>query len=154
MHRVLSVAWLKMVTLHIIQQDHIYSWRRKMSKTEGEEKSRWETVSRMWSSWVCFVSSLTKGITDTQHHVSLRHKFFSGMYGSIGTFSRLLTHSPSQICLPGDPWVAQRFSACLWPRVWSWRPGIKSHIRLHAPGARWGTRFRDSRIAPWAKGRH
>ena len=23
----------------------------------------------------------------------------------------------------GDPWVAQRFGACLWPRAWSWRPG-------------------------------
>ena len=32
----------------------------------------------------------------------------------------------------GDPWVAQQFSACLRPRVWSWRPGIKSHIRLPA----------------------
>ena len=24
--------------------------------------------------------------------------------------------------------VAQRFSSCLQPRAWSWRPGIKSHI--------------------------
>ena len=31
-----------------------------------------------------------------------------------------------------DPWVAQRFSACLWPRVWSWSPGIESSIRLPA----------------------
>ena len=29
-----------------------------------------------------------------------------------------------------DPWVAQRFSACLWPRARSWRPGIESHIGL------------------------
>ena len=27
-----------------------------------------------------------------------------------------------------DPWVAQRFSACLQPGVWSWSPGIKSHV--------------------------
>ena len=33
----------------------------------------------------------------------------------------------------GDPWVAQRFAACLWPRARSWRPGIESHVRL--PGA-------------------
>ena len=32
----------------------------------------------------------------------------------------------------GDPWVAQQFSACLWPRVWSWSPGIESHIGLPA----------------------
>ena len=32
---------------------------------------------------------------------------------------------------PGrDPWVAQRFSACLWPRARSWRPGIESHVGL------------------------
>ena len=27
-----------------------------------------------------------------------------------------------------DPWIAQRFSACLWPRARSWRPGIESHV--------------------------
>ena len=32
----------------------------------------------------------------------------------------------------GDPWVAQWFGACLWPRARSWRPGIESHIRLPA----------------------
>ena len=32
----------------------------------------------------------------------------------------------------GDPWVAQWFSACLWPRARSWGPGIESHIRLPA----------------------
>ena len=31
-----------------------------------------------------------------------------------------------------DPWVAQRFSTCLWPRSWSWSPRIKSHIGLPA----------------------
>ena len=34
-----------------------------------------------------------------------------------------------------DPWVAQQFSACLWPRVRSWRPGIESHIGLLMHGA-------------------
>ena len=34
-----------------------------------------------------------------------------------------------------DPWVAQRFGACLWPSAWSWRPGIKSHIGLPVHGA-------------------
>ena len=29
-----------------------------------------------------------------------------------------------------DPWVAQRFSACLWPRARSWRPGTESHAGL------------------------
>ena len=32
----------------------------------------------------------------------------------------------------GDPWVAQQFSDCLWPRAWSWSPGINSHVRLPA----------------------
>ena len=31
-----------------------------------------------------------------------------------------------------DPWVAQRFSACLWPRARSWSPGIESHVGLPA----------------------
>ena len=35
----------------------------------------------------------------------------------------------------GDPWVAQRFGACLWPRARSWRPGIESHIGLLVHGA-------------------
>ena len=34
-----------------------------------------------------------------------------------------------------DPWVAQQFGACLWPRARSWRPGIKSHIGLPVHGA-------------------
>ena len=29
-----------------------------------------------------------------------------------------------------DPWVAQRFGACLWPRARSWSPGIESHVGL------------------------
>ena len=35
----------------------------------------------------------------------------------------------------GDPWVAQRFGPCLWPRAQSWRPGIESHIGLPVHGA-------------------
>ena len=31
-----------------------------------------------------------------------------------------------------DPWVAQRFSAYVQPRAWSWRPRIESHIGLPA----------------------
>ena len=31
-----------------------------------------------------------------------------------------------------DPWVAQRFGACLWPGARSWRPGIESHVGLPA----------------------
>ena len=30
----------------------------------------------------------------------------------------------------GDPWMAQRFGACLWPRARSWRPGNESDIGL------------------------
>ena len=33
---------------------------------------------------------------------------------------------------PRDPWVAQRFSACLWPRARSWSCGIGSHVGLPA----------------------
>ena len=32
----------------------------------------------------------------------------------------------------GDPWVAQRFGACLQPRACSWSPEIESHVRLPA----------------------
>ena len=32
----------------------------------------------------------------------------------------------------GDPWVAQRFGACLWLGAWSWSPGIESHVGLLA----------------------
>ena len=35
----------------------------------------------------------------------------------------------------GDPWVAQRFGTCLWPRAGSWRPGIKSRVGLPVHGA-------------------
>ena len=31
-----------------------------------------------------------------------------------------------------DPWVVQQFSACLWPRAQSWRPGMESHVGLPA----------------------
>ena len=30
----------------------------------------------------------------------------------------------------GDSWVMQRFSAYLWPRARSWRPGIESYVGL------------------------
>ena len=32
----------------------------------------------------------------------------------------------------GDPWVAQRFGACLWPRARSRSLGIESHVGLLA----------------------
>ena len=35
----------------------------------------------------------------------------------------------------GDPWVAQRFGACLWSRAGSWRPWIESHVGLPVHGA-------------------
>ena len=35
----------------------------------------------------------------------------------------------------GDPWVAQRFGACFWPRAQSWRSGIESHVGLPVHGA-------------------
>ena len=31
-----------------------------------------------------------------------------------------------------DPWVAQRFGACLWPRARSWSLGIESRVELPA----------------------
>ena len=34
--------------------------------------------------------------------------------------------------IKGDPWVAQWFGACLWPRAWSWSPGIESHVWIPA----------------------
>ena len=37
-----------------------------------------------------------------------------------------------QKCEWRGSWVAQWFSTCLWPRAWSWNPGIESHIRLPA----------------------
>ena len=40
-----------------------------------------------------------------------------------------------QITTYRDPWVAQRFGACLWPGARSWRPRIEFHIRLPVHGA-------------------
>ena len=34
----------------------------------------------------------------------------------------------------GDPWVAQQFGTCLWPRAQFWSPGIESRIGLPAWG--------------------
>ena len=34
--------------------------------------------------------------------------------------------------LSWNPWVAQQISTCLWPRAWSWKPGIESDIGLSA----------------------
>ena len=31
-----------------------------------------------------------------------------------------------------DPWMAQRFGSCLWPRARSWGPWIESHVALLA----------------------
>ena len=39
------------------------------------------------------------------------------------------------LTLEGDPWVAQWFSTCLWPRVRSWSPRIESHVGLPVHGA-------------------
>ena len=35
-----------------------------------------------------------------------------------------------QVYREGDPWVVQRFRACLWPRARSWSPGIESRDRV------------------------
>ena len=32
----------------------------------------------------------------------------------------------------GDPWVTQRFGACLWPRAQSWSLGMEFHVGLPA----------------------
>uniref|UniRef100_A0A8C0YXG8 Reverse transcriptase domain-containing protein n=1 Tax=Canis lupus familiaris TaxID=9615 RepID=A0A8C0YXG8_CANLF len=48
---------------------------------------------------------------------------------------RWLTETILRIPQLRDPWVAQRFGACLWPRAQSWRPGIESHVRLPVHGA-------------------
>ncbi|CAD7672605.1 unnamed protein product [Nyctereutes procyonoides] len=45
------------------------------------------------------------------------------------------TKKKTQNLCPRDPWVVQRFSACLWPRARSWRPGIESHVGLPVHGA-------------------
>ena len=31
-----------------------------------------------------------------------------------------------------DTWKVQQLSTCLWPRAWSWSPGIQSHIGVPA----------------------
>ena len=47
----------------------------------------------------------------------------------------LLPRFPCLKLQGGDPWVAQRFSACLWPRARSWSLGIESHVGLPVHGA-------------------
>ena len=53
-------------------------------------------------------------------------------------FSDLLKHNWQTIsciylkCMTWAAPVAQQFSACLQPRVWSWSPGIESRVRLPA----------------------
>ena len=44
---------------------------------------------------------------------------------------------PVKTGIARDPWVAQRFGACLWPRAPSWRPGIESHVGLPAGSPMW-----------------
>ena len=59
--------------------------------------------------------------------------WMKSMWASSQTFS--LAYFFFKINKYRDPWVAQRFSACLWPRARSWRPGIESHIGLPVHGA-------------------
>uniref|UniRef100_A0A8C0NR67 Cordon-bleu ubiquitin-like domain-containing protein n=1 Tax=Canis lupus familiaris TaxID=9615 RepID=A0A8C0NR67_CANLF len=46
-----------------------------------------------------------------------------------------LLFMPIKFVCSGDPWVAQRFGTCLWPRARFWRPGIKSDVGLPVHGA-------------------
>ena len=52
--------------------------------------------------------------------------------GVLSFFMEILLKTVLKNTTLGDPWVAQWFGPCLWPREWSWGPGIKSHIRLPA----------------------
>ena len=51
------------------------------------------------------------------------------------TFIRELEQIILRFVWNRDPWVAQRFGACLWPRAQSWRPRIESHVRRPVHGA-------------------
>ena len=54
----------------------------------------------------------------------------------VGTcLAQHLTKSRHSVKRNWDPWVAQWFGACLWPRARSWRPGIESHVGLLVHGA-------------------
>ena len=66
------------------------------------------------------VKAWTLTLNDMENHMTYFNKIVP--WGSLGG-------------TVGDPWVAQRFGACLWPRARSWRPGIESHIRLPVHGA-------------------
>ena len=71
--------------------------------------------------------------------------FFSGILHTFCVFFIVHNHTSLrkivftvwliQITMYWDPWVAQQFGACLWPRAWSWRPGIQSHVGLLVHGA-------------------
>ena len=45
-------------------------------------------------------------------------------------FYKIETHYLYEITVLGDPWVAQWFGTCFWPRGQSWGPGIGSRIGL------------------------
>ena len=47
-------------------------------------------------------------------------------------WQQLTSLTKLEISKSRDALVAQQLSACLWPRPWSWSPGIEAHIELPA----------------------
>ena len=105
------------------------------------------------ASWFCLSSAFYKYFRKLHHSLlipSSRRKLFVSFNFPFKSYTEFLCTVCSSL-LPislhflslvfsrkvesGDPWVAQRFGACLWPRARSWRPGIESHVRLPVHGA-------------------
>ena len=83
-----------------------------------------------WLGKMAFKNRLTAIITYKSHlYIKIQNILY---YWVKMTICKIECKFGFKMSSMGDPWVAQQFSACLWPRAQSWGPGIGSRVGVPA----------------------
>ena len=126
---------------HIKQQTTCDSPKAFLVKeNDNKQTAAWGIISQSRPGfnfiWSCTKEKMKKGCERTSNDICFA---FMPMCFEGRKYREATQRSDSKLQLKKliswDPWVAQRFGACLCPRAWPWRPGIESHIGLPVHGA-------------------
>ena len=101
--------------------------------TSEEESKRWRGSIFEDMAWIFFfITSIHISIIQLQPRKLKNIGEHDYLVNTKSVYHRIKTSFIGLKRMRGDPWVAQRFGACLWPRARSWSLGIKSRVGLLA----------------------
>ena len=114
-----SLSWLQYTML----PSTMWPCRTNISKTQFHAQQIVSVCLQIWDYWTILNVTVQGNIKHSAWHIAGNNEYWPLPFKD---------NLRLKIQTVGDPWVAQRFSACLLPRAWSWSPGIQSHIGLPA----------------------